>query len=296
MKKILVLTDFSYSSFNAARYAVMLAGTFNNCRVILYNSFVFIPITTEGLLPGAMDVSAFEDESMSRLRDVEISLAPFQRFGTAIECRTDQRPLVTAAEEIARDEGVDLTVVGSKGRSVPGDLLFGSNTINLINGFHQPLLIIPPKAIYEPVFNAVFACELNGVERIPVSAIRTFIREFKSKLYILNIDTHKQDLLDTDQILQLEKLHELMDDTHPEYHYTNNKNIDEGINEFCEKHQAGVLILIHKQHGFLHKLLHSSVARKMAMHSAIPFIVLKEASENSVAGGDLYSHYEIRRS
>ncbi|HEY0669066.1 MAG TPA: universal stress protein [Sphingobacteriaceae bacterium] len=294
MKKILVLTDFSYSSFNAARYAVMLAGTFNSCRIILYNSFVYIPITSEGALPGAMDVTAFEEESMSRLRDVEISLAPFQKFGTSIECRTDQRPLVKAAEEMVRNESVDLTVAGSKGRSVPGDLFFGSNTVNLINHFHMPLLIIPPKAIYEPVMSAVFACELNQVEKIPVNTIRTFIRELQCKLFILNIDKHSEDQLNTDQILQMSKLHELMDDTHPEYHYTNNRNIDEGISQFCEKHQAGVLILIHKKYGFLHKLLHSSITRKMATHAAIPLLVLKETSEYQGSEPEVETQQEAR--
>lgn len=279
MKKILVLTDFSYSAFNAARYAVMLAGTFNSCRVILYNSFVFIPITSEGALPGAMDISAFEEESMSRLRDVEISLSPFQKFGTVIECRTDQLPLTEGAEQIARQERVDLTVMGSKGRTVTGDFLFGGNTINMINHFNLPLFIVPPKAIYEPVTSAVFACELKEVDNIPVDVIRTFIRELKCKLYILNIDPHKEDRLDTDQILEMEKLHHLMDETQPEYHYTNNEDIDEGIRQFCEKQHAGILILIHKKHGFFHKLIHSSITRKMAMHTAIPLVVLKDVTE-----------------
>ena len=278
MKNILVLTDFSYSAFNAARYAVMLAGTFNSCRIILYNSFVFIPITSEGALPGAMDITAFEEESMSRLKEVEISLAPFQKYGTVIELRSNQEPLAAGADEIARQESVDITIAGSKGRSVTGDLLFGSNTVRLLNEFNLPLLIVPPKAIFEPIMSAVFACELNNVEKIPVEAIRMFLRELQCKLHILNVEAHEADQLNTDQILQLDKLHHLMDDNHPEYHYTNDTDVSEGIRQFCEKHQPGLLIVIHKRHGFFHKLLHSSITRKMAADTAVPMIVLKEVS------------------
>lgn len=279
MKNFLVLTDFSFSSFNAARYAAMLAGTFETSRVILYHSFATVPVTTGELFPDPLYVDACGEESMNRLRDLEVALQPFLQSGTRIACRTDKFPLLYAAEEIARNEHVDLVVVGSKGHSAGARLLFGSNAINLITQLPFPLLVVPPDAIYEPVQLAVFSCELKDVKSMPIDSIRSIVRDLRCKLCILNVDPHTQEHADIDQILQQEKLHELMDELKPEYHYTNNPDIEEGIMQFAKDYQAGLVIVIYKKHGFFHNLFQASTAKKLVMHTTIPLLVLKEESK-----------------
>jgi len=269
MKTVLVLIDFSYSAFNAARYAVMLAGNSVNCRVILYHSIVRIPVVSDGLLSIHLDVS------MNKLEDVEISLEPYKKPDTIIECRTDQQELIYAVASIINDESVDLIVAGGKGKSA-GQFLLGSNLIDLISEVTSPLLVIPSEAIYEPVQAAIFACDLGEVEKIPVTDIRRFIHYLQCKLYILNVDQHERERVDIEKLIQQKKLHELMDAEHPEYHYTNNKKIEGGILRFCNLYEATLLIVVHKKHGFLHNIIHKSIAKKLAVDTSIPMLILSE--------------------
>lgn len=279
MKTILVLTDHSYSSFNAARYALTFAGTFESSKLILYNSYYHLLGSSGEIAFISIDSDSLKQESNQRMEDLQLSFEPFRKANTQIETLTDERHLITAVSDISRDNNVDFIVAGSKNRSALGMLLIGSQLIELINNVHLPVLIIPSAYIFEPISSAVLTTDLLEVEKIPRMLINQFINDYRCRLLVLNVDPNAEERSDIDQILGIGKLHRLLEGNRADYHYTNHRNIGRGIREFCNEHHAGLIIVIHKEHSFMHKLFYKSVEKEMVMYSDVPVLVLNQVLE-----------------
>lgn len=274
MKNIFVFTDFSFRSFNAARYALMLAGTFKNAKIVLYHSYVFSP-TDEGYLPYPVDLETLRAESLAKLKDLETSLVPFTTNGITVMSRTDGNPLLNAVD-LCEEEEIDFCVMGCKGHSNAAQLLYGSQTSVLIYRFPLPLLVVPAEVVYHPIQLVAYACELKDIEQIPASTIISFIKDFQCKFYVLNVDPNKEERADIETILAQEKLHQLLDEVNPEYHYTSGSHIAENIENFAKEKNVDVLIAVHKKHGLFHDLFHGSTTKKLALSGIKPLLVLKE--------------------
>ncbi len=279
MKTILVLTDHSYSSFNASRYALTFAGNFESSKVVFYNSYDSSTDSSNELASISAGLDSLNEINTERMADLLISLEPFRNHGTLVECFTDARHLVTAATEICRDFPVDFIIAGSKNRSAVGMILIGSRILDVLKKVDIPLLIIPPAYIYEPVMCAVLATDLMEIEKLPRTFINSIIRDYRCKLIILNVDSHKRERADIDQI---GKIHQLMDTDQPEYHYTQNRDINKGIKEFCDAQHAGLLMIVHKEHGLLYNVFYKSVERSMILDSHVPLLVLKPGGQQVV--------------
>ncbi|MES2874542.1 MAG: universal stress protein [Bacteroidota bacterium] len=276
MKTLLVLVDHSYSAFNAARYALSFAGSFDNCKVILYNSFNYLADSASELAYVSAGLESLKEQSIEQMADLEISLEPFRKPGTLIETIVDDRQLALAVSEISRDRKVDLTIAGSKNRSPAGMLLIGSRITDLFKDFESPILVIPSTYIYEPVMCAVLATDLENVEKLPQSLINKFITDYRCRLLVLNVNPREEEHRAAEQIQSIGKLHRLLEPNRPDYHYTSHHDVSEEIRIFSEEQHAGLIIIIHKEHSFLHKLFNRSVEKEMAMHSHVPVLILSE--------------------
>lgn len=276
MNTLLVLVDHSYSAFNAARYALSFAGSFDNCKVILYNSFNYLADSASELAYVSAGLESLKEQSIEQMADLEISLEPFRKPGTLIETIVDDRQLALAVSEISRDRKVDLTIAGSKNRSPAGMLLIGSRITDLFKDFESPILVIPSTYIYEPVMCAVLATDLENVEKLPQSLINKFITDYRCRLLVLNVNPREEEHRAAEQIQSIGKLHRLLEPNRPDYHYTSHHDVSEEIRIFSEEQHAGLIIIIHKEHSFLHKLFNRSVEKEMAMHSHVPVLILSE--------------------
>lgn len=269
MRTVLILSDFSYAAFNAARYGVMLPGNTDNGRIILCHSIVPSLVASNGVLSGPVNVS------LKKLEDLKISLEPFKNPKTTIECRVEQQELTNAIATIIKDEAVDLIVAGNKGKSV-GQFVLGSNLIDLIRGVHCPLLVVPSETFYEPIQTVIFACDLNDVEKIPVSVIRGFTQSLHCKLHILNVDHRSREKVYIKNLIQENKLDVLFGKEDPNYHNIHYNGVVEGIRHFCNLYKAALLIVVHKKHGLLHNIIHGSITKKLSVDTSIPVLIVRE--------------------
>ena len=276
MKTLLVLIDHSFSAFNAARYALSFAGSFDNCKVILYNSYNYLADSASDLAYVSAGLENLKQQSNDQMADLEISLEPFRKPGTLIETIVDDRHLTTAVSEISRDRKVDMAIAGSKNRSAAGMLLIGSRITDLFKHAESPILVIPSTYIYEPVMCAVLATDLENVEKLPQNLINKIITDYRCRLLVLNVNPNGEEPSAVEQIQNIGRLHRLLEPSRPDFHYTNHNDISEEIMEFSEEQHAGLIILVHKEHSFLHKLFNKSVEKEMAMHSHVPVLILKE--------------------
>lgn len=263
--KMLILTDFSSTAFNALGYAVALCQQLKTSKIILYHSYAVPP----------MPVNSYDSsiEELTKLKDQIQHLVP---ENTVIDVLSDEQLLSKGVQKIVKKEQIGLVVMGIKGKSNVERVLIGSNTMTLAKECPAPLLIVPHEAEFEIVQKVVFACDLKKVSTTtPVIAIKTFILQLEAKLFILNVN-HSKSSYDPDITGDLAELQNLWDHEKPLYYYIQSDDISTGIVEFANEYQIQLIITVPRVYGFFDSIFHRNVTEKLAYHTHLPLLLFNE--------------------
>ncbi|MET1055538.1 MAG: universal stress protein [Pedobacter sp.] len=274
--KILVLTDFSESAFNAARYAAGLTHQLKSSELIIYHSHDCLPVVTATIAPVSAEMVHSEKiiaQKMARLKD---QLQGLVHQNTTVKILSDGRPLIPAVNLITEQQHIGLIVMGMAGKSEIEKVLVGSNTIAVAKETHTSLLVVPHKAEYKEIKNVVFACDLKNVAKtIPVYPINTFISQLKAKLSILYVNK-VEEAPKPEAKEELKELQQIWNENNVRYYYTDHENVEEGILDFADENTMELLITVPKEYGFFERIFHRSLTRNLAYRTHLPLLVFKE--------------------
>jgi nucleotide-binding universal stress UspA family protein len=168
-------------------------------------------------------------------------------------------------------------VMGTRGNSGIEKILFGSNTLTAIRHLTWPVICVPPGKIFGAGIKKIgFACDFRHVvKETPAHAIKDFAKEFNAELHVLNVDYNNHHFKPEAREESL-LLHTMLEDAHPEYHFIEHKDIEDGINEFAEKNNLDLVISIPKKHKLLEGLFRPSSTKQLVFHSHIPVMCVHE--------------------
>jgi nucleotide-binding universal stress UspA family protein len=274
--KILVLTDFSASALNAAKYAAGLTHQLKSSALIIYHSNDCLPIVTTTIAPVSAEMIHSEKESLEKLLSLKEQLSALVDKDTTIEILSDGRPLIPAVNLITEQQHIGLVVMGMAGKSAIEKVLVGSNTIAVAKDTHTSLLVIPQNAEYKKIKNAVFACDLKNVTKtIPVYPINTFISQLQAALCILYVNKVEEEP-NPETTDELKELHQIWNEKAVKYYYTDHENVEEGILDFADENTMDLLITVPKEYGFFERIFHRSLTRNLAYRTHLPLLVFKE--------------------
>jgi nucleotide-binding universal stress UspA family protein len=140
--RILCATDLSRASASAWTFARRLAGATGADVVLLY-VLAPLPSPTEGLVdPATADrlVSRAREQARADLEQYAGTAEP----GLVVTARVVAGPVATAIVTTAEQEGADLVVVGTHGRSGLDRLLLGSVAEQVIHLATRPVVTVRP--------------------------------------------------------------------------------------------------------------------------------------------------------
>lgn len=277
MKTILVPTDFSETAKNAALYAIHLGNQLQATKMILYNA-------CEEPMPTDMNMGPINFIGIDAT--IEASKIALEKFENKIiaECPTPME-IVRKSEytflsndinELTASLGADLIVMGVTGGGKLQETLVGSNAVHTARHSVIPVIIIPPGAKFSPIEEILLACDFKKVvETTPVVPIKEILDATHAKLFILNID-HNQKDFDTETPFESLMLNEFFHAYDPQYHFSQNPDFIEGVNEYALKESVDLIITIPKKHGLLDGLFSRNHTKELAFHSHVPLMMVHE--------------------
>lgn len=271
MKTILIATDFSAAALNAARYIAEFSFTSDTNRIMLYHSYSWeqpeMILLTDVLAPAEADVEASRKQAIQNLKDLQATVGLHVRSGIKIEIVADDRPLMTAINQISEQENVDLVAVGIK-------KIVGHHVFQAMKHCRRSLLLVPLAASFRQLNRLMLACDLDQIaERLPVVQVKDLLKNTSSKLFVVNVE-HNGEKDAADIIKEEGDLHQLLDDVKAEYYYPVSKNKPEALIRFAEGHQIDLVITIHRNRGMLEELFHTSLTKRLAIQTDIPLLIL----------------------
>ncbi|MGI4728170.1 MAG: universal stress protein [Janthinobacterium lividum] len=281
MRTYLIPTDFSSSSVAAAHYAAQLSTQTGVGRLVLLHAYYIS--TFESVLPNTEFIQMLPQDidetfrlKQEELEGIKQELQQIVDAKTVIEIRISRLPLLRAILEVQEQTPVDLLVLCSK-KNAKEDTQVGRNIIEISKISPAPVLVVPDKAVAQPLIKIVLACDFKNVSaEVPQQSLKKIWDMLQAELLVVNVDTKGLHQQKDPKILAEESvLAEMLTDYQPKYFHINHADTTQGIIDFAIENQAQMIISLPKKRRFFQSLRSNSFTDHLTIKSTLPVLLLK---------------------
>ncbi len=276
MKNILLPTDFSDNSKNAIYFAMQF---FKNelCTFYLFNVQKTSGYTTDDLMVASANTSIHESvisEAKQKLTIVIEDLKskyPDQNY--SYHTITDYDVFIDAIRQAIISKNIDLIVMGTNGATGASEVVFGSNTLNVIRKIDCPVLAIPQGYVYQNLKTVLLAIDYR--DRFTTKGIEPLmdtLAKHRSSLRILKI---KED--ETVTIAEFDdKKHmkEFFKGINHTFHSIINVPTALAIDSFVQVMNVDLTAMFIKRETFIERFLKGSETSKISYGTRVPLLIM----------------------
>lgn len=276
MKLILVPTDFSPLADNALKYGMDLASAMGSSLMIVH--VYQIPISYSEVPLITVSLEEIKKASEERLAELKHNIETITAGKLVVYTESRLGDVADEVNKIAKTLQPFTIVMGSRGVTGAGRFFLGSNSLAVIGKTRIPVIVVPPGGKFSPYKKIGLTTDFKEVvDKTPVVPIRALVNFFNAELHVLHVD-YKQRNFTPDIPQQSLNLDMLLSGMNPTYDFIENKNVNEGINDFAEKNNIDLIVMLPQKHSFLESLFEKSVTRELLHHTHIPVMcITKEA-------------------
>jgi nucleotide-binding universal stress UspA family protein len=275
MKTILIPTDFSEMAENAARYAVQLS-RLSNARLILFHAYHVPVVTTE--VPVVMPVrEEIEEDTLNALKQLELKLKE-KNPDANLECACSYGLAVDEIVAYVEEKNIDLVVLGMQGAGYLSERLIGSVTTSLMRKVKCPLLVVDGENKYRDIKKVVLAADYKEIQnKNTFEPLKTMVNMFGATVHVLNVVREPVGVLPTtEEAASGVRLEHYLEDVEHSFHYIENSDVVDGINEYVDSVQADMVVMIPRSHNAFRKIFHEPETKRMAFHTHVPLLILPD--------------------
>jgi nucleotide-binding universal stress UspA family protein len=262
-------------SINAVNFAMDMAVAVDASMLLLnvYN----IPVAYTDVPVVLISVEELKKSSEARLEELKNRIVHVTSGKIKVYTEARMGNTVDELEELCKRISPFAVVMGAKGKSGIEKVVFGSTTLTAIRHLTWPVICVPPGKEYGKGIKKIgFACDFRHVvETTPVQFIKQMVKEFDAELHVLNVD-YKEKHFRPETPEQSFLVHNMLEDVKPQYHFINNPDVEDGINEFAETNNLDLVIAIPKKHKLLEGIFKPSSTKQLVFQSHIPVMCVHE--------------------
>lgn len=280
MKTILMLTDFSINANHAAKTAAKALRNLN-ADILLYNTYYDHPILpTYAGGPWVVEEFVFrKDESAARLGQLAIQLKHIIADQTTkgIEPKIDYQfgegSLGRNTAAVIQENNVDLVVIGSNTDSSLDHLIFGRDTMQVIDYSSCPVLIIPPTADLARLKKVTLATAFELADINAINYLTGLQKQLHFHLEIVHVSAIEEEGAPVKEKALLNHIEAIKQDNIT-FHEIRGKDVIKRLNRLCKDNGSDILALVHYQNSFLSGLFDKSTAVAALNNQHLPLIVI----------------------
>jgi nucleotide-binding universal stress UspA family protein len=269
MKHILLPDDFSDNAHHAMDYAFKVFG-FRDVTFHLFYTYA-IPVATSELAYAPLE--HYEKEGEERIKK-EIAQIKNDHPDVNIEHRLEFGDLPTALRKVQSDLEIDCIVMGTRGSSGIKEVLFGSNTYDVVDNTEMPVIVVPEGCDCGHPVNIVLSSDLKPLkdDRI-LDMVREFADRFKSKITVLNV---KEEIDSFTLNAEMNHFDELFEGIEMTMCFDDSDHVVEGLEKYVKDYPTDLLVAIKRKKNFLADLFSKSVTKDLTFHLNVPLLILHD--------------------
>lgn len=275
MKTIVTPTDFSAISLNAVNYAADLA-----CVICTDLSLIHvcpIPLALSEVPVPAYSITELVADAGEQMKLLKEKI--MYRTGERIKINTEvkQGDVVSGIDDYCASVNPYAVVMGTESAGVLERFLHGGKTISAMRKLSWPLIVVPPDVKFASLRKIGLACDLKKVaETIPVKEIKSLVKEFQAEFHVLHVSTESGNSFRDETVKESGWLQDILGELNPQYHFINDTDIEKAVNEFAEKNNLDLLIVIPKKHNLISKIFKHSHSKRLVLHTHVPVMAIHE--------------------
>ena len=273
IKKILCPTDFSKAANNAVEYASKLASK-TGAQITLTHVMslpeIYDNFSTPGLLIN-LDIKRNEVEEKLKNYANQVST----EFHVPCLYEIGLVNVESTGKEIADEsETYDLIVCGTNGADNIFQFYFGSNSYRISKNAATPTLIVPEVCSYKEINQLVFASGYNKGDHILIKQLKEFMKDFNPALTVLHVSEKQTPVSQEVFHAFTHLLDEAFNYSHKiNFHRIVNEDEASSIEHYMHTSKADVLAVCMEEHGFLYRMFHTNLIKKITSYSDYPVLV-----------------------
>lgn len=270
---ILLPTDFSDNAWSAAMYALKLYSN-EPCTFYLLHNWTFTNSGSRTYITSHY-LDTLKEASKKRLEELKDQLkAESTNANHQFDIVYSTGSLMPTIKKAIKAHNINLVIMGTKGATGAKEILFGSNTVNVINKIRLcPVLVVPDSHQFEPPKQIAFPTDFNrfyGEELLPLKQLSKL---YNAKIKIVHINGTEN--LTKKQNYNLAMLKAYLENYQSSLHWMPDFGTKEqAIKDFIEEFKIDVLAMINYKHSFIEKLTKEPVINKIGFHPVVPFLVI----------------------
>lgn len=271
MKEILLPTDGSENARKAIRYAVTLFG--NDPKYLIVNSWM-MPHAGASMLV-SLDKELSKDSAELLEREVAWFKEEFP-MAANVDTSSEKGDVVHVLSILVNKPDDQMVVMGTKGASGIEEVLIGSNTAAVVGKLSCPVIAVPSDAELKTPVQICLAADYREIDdNVVWEPLVNMVKSTGAELSILHV---KEDweAVDAEEYAESLKLRDYFSDLQPKFVGATNSDVTEGINEYADRVNADMIVVLSRNEGFFHRLFNRSESKKLAMHTKLPLVVLHE--------------------
>ena len=274
MKNVLLLTDFSKNSINAMRYALQLFKD-EFCNFYVLHVEISTSYISDDLIAGGNQsiYDALVKKSKHKLAKLITKLEnEFKNKNFNFELIVDHDIFTEAIKQVITSKAIDLIVMGTNGVTGAKEIIFGSNTINVIRKIDCPTLVIPEGFIYKEPEEILLPLDVfDSTSGIAFVEVLNFTKRFCQKIHLLRIrpqnGEHIEELKDKDHIGYFLK------DANYEYHSVEGVPMEHVVNSYIQTHPIDLTALLVQKESFFERFFIDSSTTKISNKIRVPLLI-----------------------
>ena len=277
MKKILLPTDFSENSKNTIDYTMALCEKWE-CTFYILN----VQKQSEFLLDDLMGSPANTSVHEAIAKDNESDLKAFvldikkkyKNKNFSFKSLFDFDSLTAAMSQVVTAKEIDLVIMGTNGATGAKEVVFGSNTLNVIRKVNCSILTIPENYKFSGIKSVLFTTEdCKDFNKNGIKPLTDILSTYNAKLSTLDLDfVNSPDKLDDHKSC----LKNLFDEKDFTYFRVEQVPSVMAISTITQLHNYDIHSLFIEPKSFFERFLFGSNTGDISYNSQLPLLILRK--------------------
>lgn len=278
MKNILVPTDFSDNARKALEYAAGLASRCGSGLHIVHAYTLLENAASEtSSLRGAFNHQQQVEKNTALLQDQQFVRNRFPAVDPELHLFTG--PVEDVLQVFARENSIDLIVMGTQGASGISELLIGSVTASVIENSAIPVLAIPAGYTGKEPENILLAVRDFNHDTAPLKPVLNMAAVYGVPVHIFAFENDMDsDIEIAEKTRALESFTSFVQQEFPLVRVKailhEDAAFENAMEEYCSQQNIGMICMLTHKRGFWEKLFNPSLTKKMAYHSTLPLLAI----------------------
>jgi nucleotide-binding universal stress UspA family protein len=275
MKKILLLTDFSKNSINAIYYAINLFKG-EGCTYHLLHVKNLTSYTTDDMMSAGNESiydSIIKDSKNELVALVTNLKQKYKTESLSIETIIDYDVFTDAIKQAVKANDIDLIVMGTNGVTGAKEVVFGSNTINVIRSIDCPTLVVPEGYAFRKTNGILLALDAqDALSGDAFNKASEFAKRFSEKLHVLRIKPNNEN--SSEEKKDKKHIDYFLENMNYEYHIVNEIPMHHVVNCYIQTHEIDLMLLLVQHEGFLERFFIGSPTTEIGNAIRVPLLVV----------------------